>query len=228
MCKGANRKIAMDIRLRAATPGDSRGLAELMYLAAKSQYENSGYDISLGGSYEHQLAQIGALTVTTAPSWFHHSHFVVIESHGTIVACAAGFDRIPAEAAIPNALREIGWTRDAIETLGVRLELLYAAFPEEPAGYWTIDHVAVIPTHRGIGLGRKVLENVVQRGVGLGFTDFKLDVFSGNVTATRLYEALGFQVSEVFGCDTLRASMGRDAIERMTLHIPESDNRAAV
>jgi ribosomal protein S18 acetylase RimI-like enzyme len=211
----------MDFRLRAATPDDSRDLAVLIHLAAKSQYENSGYDISLGGSYEHQLEQIGALTVTSARSWFHHSHFAVIESRDKVVACAAGFDRIGTEAAIPAALNEIGWTGDAIDALQFKLERLYAGFPEEPAGYWTVDHVAVIPEYRGNGLGARVVGNIVQRGVSLGFTNFKLDVFAGNAVARRLYEASGFQVAEVFGSDSLRAMMGREAIERMTLHIPE-------
>jgi hypothetical protein len=32
-----------------------------------------------------------------------------------------------------------------------------AGFPEEPAGYWTVDHVAVIPEYRANGFGVRVL-----------------------------------------------------------------------
>jgi GNAT superfamily N-acetyltransferase len=211
----------MDVRLRTATPCDAPALAVLIYLAAKSHYENSGYDISLGGSYEHQLEQIAALTVTEARSWFHCSHFVVAEMHGRIVAGAAGFDRIRTEAAIPAALMEIGWTPEAIGALECKLERLYAAFPDEPAGCWTVDHVAVLPDCLGMGLGRKVVERIVQAGIEGGYELFKLDVFAGNAIARRLYEAAGFEVTEVLGGDALRVLLGRDPIERMTMRRSE-------
>jgi len=202
--------------LRPACVQDAADVALLNYLSSQSQYDNSGYDISVGGSYKHQIEQIAALAVTNARSWFHYSHFVVVETEGRVVAGAAGFERMEADAAIPAALLEIGWTEEAISALESRLSPLYAAFPEEPAGYWTIDHVAVLPEWRGRGLGRRVVEAAMQRGMDLGYSAFKLDVFAGNVAARRLYEAAGFRVVEVFGGEVLRRLMDRDEIERMT------------
>jgi hypothetical protein len=87
----------MSIAYRPATPGDAAALAELIYLAGQSQYSDSAYNLSLGGSRDEQLNEIKRLTKTESRSWFHYSHFEVAEAEGRVIAGAAGFDRITAD-----------------------------------------------------------------------------------------------------------------------------------
>lgn len=209
----------MDVLYRPAAVGDAPALAQFIYLADQAPYRNSGYDLSLGGSKEHQLAEIEQLVQAQARSWFHFSHFEVAEVAGRAVAGAAGFDRLATDAQIPAALREIGWSDEAIESLQGRLSELYSSFPPEPSGYWTLDHVASLPGWRRSGLVRNVIWRSIERGRALGFRKFKLDVFRGNVAARKLYERLGFRLSETFGEEALRRLLGRDALERLTLEL---------
>ena len=209
----------MSIAYRPATPGDAAALAELIYLAGQSQYSDSAYNLSLGGSRDEQLNEIEKLTKTESRSWFHYSHFEVAEAEGRIIAGAAGFDRITADEKIPGALREIGWSEGAITELNERLEEIYACFPPEPSGYWTLDHIAVLPAWRHQGLARRTITRVLERGRSQGFRYSKLDLFHGNTAARALYESLGFQWSEAFGTSVLSEVLGRDALERMTLHL---------
>jgi ribosomal protein S18 acetylase RimI-like enzyme len=204
---------------RPATSDDAAVLAELIYLAGQSQYSNSAYDLSLGGSRNEQLNQIEKLTTTESRSWFHYLHFDVAEADGQVVAGAAGFDRITADENIPGALREIGWLEEAIANLDKRLEKVYACFPPEPSGYWTLDHIAVLPAWRHKGLARRTITRALERGRLQGCHHAKLDLFAGNIAALALYESLGFQWSETFGASVLPEMLGRDALERMILRL---------
>ena len=76
---------------------------------------------------------------------------------------------------------------------------------EEAEGYadapWQIDsdevivlHVlAVHPNHRGKGLARKLVENVIVQERKAGKKALRLDVIENNTTAEKLYQKLGFR-----------------------------------
>jgi ribosomal protein S18 acetylase RimI-like enzyme len=206
----------VEIVFRPAALSDAHSLATLICLASQSHYNTTGFELSLGGTREHQHAEISRLAAAKARSWFHFSHFEVAEADGRVVASAAGFDKTLAEKELPAALREIGWTNESLLGLEQWLAELYASFPPEPAGFWTIDHVAVLPSARRIGLARSLIERQIVRGRAAGFHQCKLDVFAGNVRAITLYQSMGFQLTETFGEAALRKLLGRDALLRMT------------
>ena len=66
---------------------------------------------------------------------------------------------------------------------------------------WQIDsdevivlHVlAVHPNHRGKGLARRLVENVIEQERKVGKKALRLDVIENNTTAEKLYQKLGFQ-----------------------------------
>lgn len=207
--------IVVDVLFRAAEPRDANALAKLIYMADLAHYGVSGYSISLGGTQEHQLDQLQKLTMTQARSWFHWSHFEVAEMEGCAVGAIAGFDKPRGDEVMVEALREIGWNREAVASLEERLADLYSAFPNEPEGFWTIDHVAVMPEIRGRGVARHLLDQVLDRGRELGFRKAKVDVFEGNTAARALYESAGFRLQETFGEEALRRVLGRDALHRL-------------
>ena len=76
---------------------------------------------------------------------------------------------------------------------------------EEVEGYadapWQIDsdevivlHVlAVHPNHRGKGLARKLVENVIEQERKAGKKALRLDVIENNTKAEKLYQKLGFR-----------------------------------
>jgi len=206
----------VEIVFRPATAGDAPALATLIMLASQSHYSTTGFELSLGGAREHQHAEIARLAGTKARSGFHFSYFEVAQADDRVVASAAGFDKILAEKEIPAALREIGWTEVALQALDQRLAELYACFPDEPPACWTLDHVAVLPAFRRMGLARGLLQRQFVRGRAAGFHQAKLDVFQGNERAIALYHSLGFQVSATLGEATLRKILGRAPLLRMT------------
>ena len=70
---------------------------------------------------------------------------------------------------------------------------------------WQIDsdevivlHVlAVHPNHRGKGLARRLVENVIEQERKVGKKALRLDVIENNTTAEKLYQKLGFQYIQI-------------------------------
>ena len=53
--------------------------------------------------------------------------------------------------------------------------------------------LAVLPAHRGQGVGRRLLEAVAAKGRALGCCKLTLEVLENNQRALRVYAAAGFQ-----------------------------------
>lgn len=60
------------------------------------------------------------------------------------------------------------------------------------AGEASLFDIAVNPSHQGQGIGRRLLQHFLQRGLELGAEAFFLEVRESNVPAIALYQTLGF------------------------------------
>ena len=58
-----------------------------------------------------------------------------------------------------------------------------------------IDDLYLVPSARGHGLGRQLLEFALAQATGLGIGTLHLEVETGNDTATRLYRRAGFEAT---------------------------------
>ena len=88
---------------------------------------------------------------------------------------------------------------------GEEIAACVRANDEKVEGYadapWQVDsddiivlHVlAVHPDHRGKGLARRLVENVIEQERKAGKKALRLDVIENNTTAERLYQKLGFR-----------------------------------
>src|SRR3954451_21712095 len=62
--------------------------------------------------------------------------------------------------------------------------------PDKPAELW-INEVGVAPTHRGHGIGRRLVDALLERGRSRGCRQSWVATEPGNVAARRLYAAAG-------------------------------------
>ena len=60
-----------------------------------------------------------------------------------------------------------------------------------------INNVAILPEHRGRGLGTRLMRRVLTEGRRLGATRATLEVRSSNEAARKFYEGLGFRATAV-------------------------------
>jgi GNAT superfamily N-acetyltransferase len=92
----------------------------------------------------------------------------------------------------------------------------YRLFPETDPGYGFVDartpelSMAVAPRERGRGVGRALLERLVDQASRDGFDALSLSVARSNVAARRLYESCGFEIVAVDEAEdglTMRATL---------------------
>ena len=60
------------------------------------------------------------------------------------------------------------------------------------AGEGEVTNVAVLPSWRGLGIARRLMERLLSEAGEAGVDTFTLEVRAGNVPAIRLYESFGF------------------------------------
>ncbi len=78
--------------------------------------------------------------------------------------------------------------------------------------------VYVTPERRGEGIGRKMLQKLVERGAGTGGVDqILLSVTTTQTAATHLYRSLGF---EPFGCEPRALRIGDRFIDEEYMVLP--------
>ncbi len=110
---------------------------------------------------------------------------------------------IPALARLEREIFSVPWSQRAFEELLEHDYSLYLVAEEDgiPVGCagltvldneGDIDKVMVEERLRGQGIGRLLLQRLLEEGGRRGITEFTLEVRAGNQAAVRLYEKLGF------------------------------------
>ena len=77
--------------------------------------------------------------------------------------------------------------------------------------------IAVLEGYRGLGLGRRMLELVLEEAAVAGFSVLELRVLSVNANAIRLYRSLGFRKA---GSTPGKVLRGRRRIDEITMFRP--------
>jgi ribosomal protein S18 acetylase RimI-like enzyme len=92
-------------------------------------------------------------------------------------------------------------TADAVAALGAvgkatiieRIKAARGVFPPVRVDAFYVSKLWLIPSVRGRGYGGRLMRQFFALGESRGFRDFQCDVWSGNQSAIRLYEACGLK-----------------------------------
>lgn len=109
---------------------------------------------------------------------------------------------------IENASFAIPWTRKSMEgELGSAMKLYYVALCDDRvvgyAGMWHvvteghITNIAVLPEYRGRGVGKALMEKIMQIAEEKDMLGVTLEVRKSNETALCLYKKYGFVLSGI-------------------------------
>ena len=166
--------------IRDAVKEDAYDLARLQALAGDGIIEYAYRDLIAGVGPIELFARVFEL----GEEPYSHRNCVVAEHDGQVVGKLHTYRCDGAASIMPD---------DDPFLPAERLAILNAAFPPTPVS-WHIEAMAVLPEHRGQGLGRRFIELAKDQAGDNGFDALSLHVFEGNEAARRLYQRCGFEI----------------------------------
>jgi ribosomal protein S18 acetylase RimI-like enzyme len=189
----------VSLAVRDSRPDDAPFLAWAMQEAARGHLERGVWDVALPGPEAERLELLARLARAEARSFCHHGGFLVGEAEGRPVATLCGYQPGAANQRLfLDALRQAcggaGWSRARIREMLGRFAPFTACGVEPPEDTWVVEWVATLPSQRGRGHARRLLDAVFERGRSLGLETTHLSVLIGNAGAQALYERVGFRV----------------------------------
>lgn len=170
----------MDYIIRNARKEEARELAMLVNHAGKSPGVQ-GLDLygwSLDAKEGEVAYDVGARNITAESGTYSYKNMRVIEVQGKIAALAMSFEAFEKTEAemedVPEVFR------------------IFKHLTNTIPGCYYLDSLAASPEFRGMGLGRKMLEDTINVGKNRGYDALYLLVFDENKLALSLYEKIGF------------------------------------
>lgn len=103
---------------------------------------------------------------------------------------------------------------------GYRAALVFSLYERKPVdGELLLDGIAVAETHRGQGIGSRLLREVAEYAAREGFTSIRLDVVDTNGRARKLYDRCDFQPTHTESFEWLRWLFGFGSVTTMVRNV---------
>jgi ribosomal protein S18 acetylase RimI-like enzyme len=167
---------------------------------AQLVYDSGGdYFDTLFGSRELAVVRLAAW-ISRASSGFSYDRITLALIDDAIAGITLGLggkdlpDRQKSD--ILHFIKETGSSQR--ETVRQKADVIRAMTPSVKSDEYYLRSISVSEAHRGRGLGRALLEQFINHGLGEGYCRFRLDVRGDNSPAINLYRTAGFHVSEEF------------------------------
>jgi len=211
----------MDTRIRPAVAADAPFIAWVQQEAARSHLPKGFWDLAFPGPDADRLRIVGRVCTAAARSFCHWSGFVVAEVDGRAAAALCAYTQPSVAAgsllfqALGEALDAEGWSADDRQAMGVRTAPFLTCVPDTEEDAWVIEWVATRPEHRGKGLVRALLYEILDRGHARGHAQTQIAVLIGNTPAQRAYEGVGFRVVDEKTHPDFERAIGCPGIRRL-------------
>lgn len=159
-----------DTIIRNAVKDDFAFIAEVVVMA-------------LGSGKEHPLYDIFCELAAREDTQYSYRNTLIAENRGCRVGAIVAYD-----GALLHSLRH-----PLLELIEARMGYTMNIENETEAGEYYFDSLAVIPSHRGMGIGALLLKAMRDKALSEGHKRIGLLVDFDNPKAEKLYSSLGFE-----------------------------------
>ena len=214
----------MNLEVRQATRDDIPMLADVVMLASRSHLPTGVFDLAILTNDEDRLKAVRATLGTEQRSWCHYENFLVATVDGEPAAALSGYAAydetlLPMEKAFIAGYRAIHMTDEQIGAAFQASLVFLAVSSDDEQDAWIIEWVACLDKFRRRGLVRELLLAILERGRERGHSLSQIGILSGNISAQRAYENVGFILNyekthpdfqQALGCPGLTRLLRRD------------------
>jgi GNAT superfamily N-acetyltransferase len=204
--------------IRPAGPKDAGFIARNILTAQRGPMPRGWFDIALDQPEPECLAFIERIATGPQPSWWHVSQFIIAEEQGEP---AAALCAMPAAATVASARSAIEQAAAASGLNGSDLAAIFRrggytanCWVQGGEGDWLIEHVASLPSHRGLGLVQALIADALAAGRLAGFKRASISFLIGNEPAERCYAKAGFRFAEEKRDPAFEALIGAPGFRR--------------
>ena len=216
----------MNLEVRQATRDDIPMLADVVMLASRSHLPTGVFDLAILTNDEDRLKAVRATLGTEQRSWCHYENFLVATVDGEPAAALSGYAAydetlLPMEKAFIAGYRAIHMTDEQIGAAFQASLVFLTVSSDDEQDAWIIEWVACLDKFRRRGLVRELLLAILERGRERGHSLSQIGILSGNVSAQRAYENVGFildyekthpDFQQALGCPGLTRLLRRDEL----------------
>lgn len=206
----------MNLDIRPARPEDAEAAVPLIYSSGPA-----AFDFVFSHNTKTNALDFLRRAFRRKPSEFGYGMHYVVELDGDVVGAGGHFSGDDALSFSLHALRNIiGCYGPIAGAAVIRRGLQIEQIVKLPArGEHYIAHLGVTPDLQSRGVGRKLVEFLLNEGRKLGRRKASLDVSCENPRAQALYERMGFVVTEEIPSNLQNAAGRVPAHRRMELTI---------
>lgn len=187
----------MSIHLRPATQADAATLAGVSILAGGGTFELLLKGLKRNVSVHDVMSKLCA----AADTEYSYNYYQVVEEAGKIlgginfVSVADRYKLAPNINPILQREFKFGWVQ-LIKFLIRARHLKGMNVLKAPKNSLHINDVAIFPENQGKGLGKMLVDFVIQQAQQREFDYVSLNVWADNISAIKFYEKLGFQIAK--------------------------------
>ena len=206
------------LSIRQATAADVSFLAHIVYEASLPPENHSFWDDLLQGSSTEAEDFIAAMLTTRATYWSQIEDFMVEERERQPVAAASIYaateeDYRPVCLDQMNQVAQVlGWSRQTKTEFCDRYLQFLGEDPKplffKPQAPWIIEYVAVIAEARGQGVGKFLLQSLLNQARQKDQHHIGIMVIIGNDRAYIAYQSAGFKPYETLYADYFTNNFG--------------------
>lgn len=206
------------LTVRSATVADTAFLTRIIYEASLPPENHSFWDDLLRDSSTTSEAFITAMLKKRATNWSNVEDFLIVERDGTAVAAASVFEATASDyrpvqlEKIDSIAQELGWSKQTTGEFCNRYVQLFGDDPQplffRPQAPWIIEYVAVLVEARGQGVGKFLLQSLLDLAKQKNQHHIGIMVINGNERARKTYESVGFKPYQTLYADYFMNNFG--------------------
>jgi GNAT superfamily N-acetyltransferase len=209
--------------IRRARPEDADFIAWVILTSQRGHLLRGWFDVALNRPELECLSFVRRLAVARTHSWWHTSKFLVADAEGVAVAALCALPAAGAMSASRSAIEEVASSigldvaeQTAFWRRGAYVGKCWMAGDDDA---WLVEHVATVPSYRGAGLARTLLQDALNVGREHGFQTAQITFYVGNEAAESSYSKAGFQFAEEKRHPDFEAVTGASGLRRFARNI---------